>query len=146
MEQRKFVKATEREFDNFLYEFQEKEEIKKEEKKIRVEIKEEKRLKCLEQQKRKRKTRNQEEKEVEKELAELLIIPLNCPNEICENHLHPKDKWFSKSGTFTQKWSNKAIQKFRCKLCGNTFSSSTFTDHYRQQKPYLNSKICGLVT
>lgn len=136
-------KATKREFDIFLYEFQEKEELEKEEKIIRMEIKEEKRIKCLEQQsnEKKRKTRDQEEKEENKELAELLKIPLKCPNEMCTYHSYPKDKWFIRSGNFIQKWSDKIIQKFRCKACGTIFSESTFTDQYGQQKPYIHPKI-----
>jgi len=66
---------------------------------------------------------------------------LTCPNKDCCNHDHAEGSWFIRKGTFLQKWSGKAIQRFQCKTCRTKFSISTFMDIYRQHKPYLNRQV-----
>ena len=135
-------KATSEELNSFLSEYKNVKKQKKKNKEQRIDLKERKRIDCLKRQKKKRK----KEEDCEKDLSRLLLdTPLKCPNVMCQCHSQPQnDKWFLLKGTFVRKWSDKLIQRFQCKMCGSLFSSGTFTDEYRQQKPYLNSKISKL--
>jgi transposase-like protein len=73
----------------------------------------------------------------------------HCPNRKCPNHEKKKDaprRWYRKRGQFEVGWSGKLVQRYQCKTCKKTFSTHTFKDDYKQQKPYINEIIQVMLT
>lgn len=58
--------------------------------------------------------------------------PLFCPNPACAYHARTAAReaaWFTRFGTFTTA-ARGHIQRFRCRACGKTCSTQTFSTHY----------------
>ena len=53
-----------------------------------------------------------------------------CPNPRCRLHLeHPGPRWFRTKGTYRTR-AFGLVRRFRCRSCGKTFSSQTFSVDY----------------
>lgn len=64
-----------------------------------------------------------------------------CPNPECKCHAAPEGKWYVKTGYFKTRWNHQPVPRYKCKMCGKTFSSHTFRDTYRQHRPDLNELV-----
>jgi len=62
--------------------------------------------------------------------------PPFCPNLSCDFHTpgEDQDRWFIKRGTHPNRQLGP-VQRFRCKACGKTFSTRTFSVHFATQVP-----------
>lgn len=62
--------------------------------------------------------------------------PPFCPNLGCDRHepVEDQDRWFNKRGTHPNRQVGP-VQRFRCKACGKTFSTRTFSVHFATQVP-----------
>src|SRR4051812_25156754 len=67
-----------------------------------------------------------------------------CPNPTCEHYLGAATRFYCKKGYYITKWNAQPVPRYRCTYCGKYFSSHTFRNYYRQQKPYLNEQIYRL--
>lgn len=61
----------------------------------------------------------------------------NCP--------HCQSQSIRKSNFYFIKHSRSKIRRYKCKACHKSFSTRTFSNTYRQQKPYLNQIIYKLL-
>ena len=59
----------------------------------------------------------------------------NCPDIKCQSHVlqGPEFEHIVRFGTFFRKSDSRHIGRFRCLVCGRTFSRSTFLPNYRQK-------------
>jgi hypothetical protein len=63
----------------------------------------------------------------------LCIFPF-CPNPLCELHLHaPNSTWFSPAGHHDTR-AFGSVPRFRCLICGHSFSTQTFSLDYYAKK------------
>lgn len=62
--------------------------------------------------------------------------PPFCPNLGCDHHepVEDPDRWFIKRGTHPNRQVGP-VQRFRCKACGKTFSTRTFSVHFATHVP-----------
>lgn len=65
----------------------------------------------------------------------------NCPNPDCAC-----PDFIIRDGSFWRQEDSKLIQRYRCKICGNRFSSATFTSTFRQKKRRINSPLLKLLS
>lgn len=66
----------------------------------------------------------------------------SCPYSACKVLLQGKEIDFVvRYGRFKRRWDKSRIQRYLCRGCRKTFSDSTFSDVYRQHKPFLNPKL-----
>ena len=61
-----------------------------------------------------------------------------CPNPNCACPI-----FTVRDGSFKRKEDSKIIQRFRCKICLQRFSSATFSACYKQKKRRINSELLG---
>ena len=61
-----------------------------------------------------------------------------CPNPNCACPI-----FVIRDGSFKRKEDSKIIQRFRCKICLQRFSSATFSACYKQKKRRINSELLG---
>ena len=61
---------------------------------------------------------------------------LRCTNQSCQS---PRS--LIRYGFFRRREDGRRIQRFRCRGCGRTTSTSTFRPAYRQHRRRLNSEI-----
>lgn len=66
------------------------------------------------------------------------ICPYCSPNKIS---IQDSDYCIIKAGSFYRKSDRKTVQRYKCGLCLNNFSSSTLSIAYGQKKRNLNAKI-----
>lgn len=66
-------------------------------------------------------------------------------NRLCPNPNCACPTLIIRDGKFKRNEDSKFIQRFRCKICGTRFSSSTFSDAYRQKKRRINSNLLSLL-
>jgi transposase-like protein len=62
----------------------------------------------------------------------LPILPEFCPNHLCRFHdrgIAATSRWYTRFGRFSTE-SRGPIQRFRCRSCGTTCSTQTFSVHY----------------
>jgi transposase-like protein len=64
----------------------------------------------------------------------------NCPNLNCAFPLV-----VIRDGTFRRREDAKIIQRYRCKSCGQRFSSATFSETYRQKRRRINMPLLKLL-
>ncbi|MBL8966938.1 MAG: IS1 family transposase, partial [Spirochaetaceae bacterium] len=64
-----------------------------------------------------------------------MYSPPFCPNSSCQNHLEPKlADWFVPVGFHRTKAFGQ-VPRFRCRSCGRTFSTQTFSiDYYAKRR------------
>lgn len=67
-------------------------------------------------------------------------MKLNCPNPKC-----PNQTFVIKDGFFFRKNDSRIIQRFRCKTCGQRFSSETYKLEYCQKKRRVNYPLLKLL-
>lgn len=62
--------------------------------------------------------------------------PPFCPNLDCDFHepVEERDRWFIKRGSHPNRLVGP-VQRFRCKACGKTFSTRTFSVHFATHLP-----------
>ncbi len=61
-----------------------------------------------------------------------ILKPEFCPNRACRYHDRSSaacDEWYTRFGSFMTKCRG-AVQRFRCRACGKTCSTQTFSVHY----------------
>ncbi|PID81784.1 hypothetical protein CSB20_01200, partial [bacterium DOLZORAL124_64_63] len=62
--------------------------------------------------------------------------PPRCPRRNCKAHKgYDNPQQWSKWGTYTKKPSGQCIQRFKCKVCGDTYSRQAFNWDYWLKKP-----------
>ncbi|WP_081623752.1 hypothetical protein [Sediminispirochaeta bajacaliforniensis] len=72
--------------------------------------------------------------------------PPFCPNPYCPNHFQAAGSWFIKTGSYHSKTAPR-IQKFKCKTCGLSFSTRTFSiDYWTHRHICYHTILCHLVT
>jgi hypothetical protein len=62
----------------------------------------------------------------------LPTLPEFCPNQLCRFHdrrVAATDRWYNRFGRFSTE-GRGLIQRFRCRNCGTTCSTQTFSVHY----------------
>jgi hypothetical protein len=66
----------------------------------------------------------------------------SCPNSKCSNHTAVEGTgWFVKIGYYKPKTTNKKTPRYKCKACGKSFSTRTFTATFNQKKPEINQML-----
>jgi transposase-like protein len=71
----------------------------------------------------------------------LEFIPPFCPNLRCERHEKPEAGFFVRHGYYSAACRPEPIPRFRCRACRRTFSTQTFRQDYRDQRPDLNEPL-----
>ncbi len=68
---------------------------------------------------------------------------ISCTNTACEKFEDGSIRrdWIVHFGFYRRHCDSKYIQRFRCKVCGKTFSNQTFNPTYRQHRPEINSLV-----
>ena len=73
--------------------------------------------------------------------------PPHCPSPSCKYHNDLHSGWkFKRLGTYRRQAHPQRIRRFRCRHCGVTFSSQTFSVTYWLKKPQLIKKLMTKVT
>ncbi len=67
--------------------------------------------------------------------------PRFCPNSKCRFHTDPRGWRFKKKGFFHRDTAPHRVQRYRCSLCGRSFSSQTFALTYWMRRPDLPRKL-----
>src|SRR5678816_3013220 len=60
-----------------------------------------------------------------------------CPSPLCRFHLAPEGWQWKRFGTYARQCEPRIIPRFRCRHCGVTFSSQTFSTTYYLKRPEL---------
>lgn len=69
-----------------------------------------------------------------------------CPNQACRSHISgPDSAHIVRFGSFFRAEESKRIPRFRCGICGKTFSTATGSPCFRQKRRKLNPKIFELL-
>ena len=63
--------------------------------------------------------------------------PPFCPRPWCRFHLSPSGWRWVRFGSFTRQCLPRCIPRFRCRHCGSTFSSQSFSTTYYLKRPEL---------
>jgi transposase-like protein len=69
------------------------------------------------------------------------FAPPHCPNPSCPFHLDPSDWSFSPAGTHSRQSLPHIVPRFRCRHCGRSFSSQTFSPTYWLKRPELLERV-----
>src|SRR5678809_1753950 len=67
--------------------------------------------------------------------------PPFCPRPRCRFHLHPQGWRWVRYGFYTRQCLPRTIPRFRCRHCGSTFSSQSFSTTYYLKRPTLLEPI-----
>jgi len=67
--------------------------------------------------------------------------PPFCPRLWCRYHLNPAGWRWVRFGTFSRQCLPRIIPRFRCRHCGSTFSSQSFSTTYYLKRPELLEPI-----
>ena len=68
--------------------------------------------------------------------------PPHCPNRNCPYHKHSHGPWpYRKHGFYRRRGVQKPVQRLKCRTCGVTFSTQTFSTTYWQKRPELTGQI-----
>jgi len=71
--------------------------------------------------------------------------PPHCPNSSCKYHKDLPDTapcWrYVRKGFYTRPSDLRRVQRFKCRTCGVSFSSQTFSTSYWQKRPELTKRI-----
>jgi len=70
-----------------------------------------------------------------------MFQPPRCPHRDCPAHAAPPRGFCTSHGSYEAKCRPRPIPRFRCKLCGRTFSRQTFRADYYDHRPSLNTKL-----
>src|SRR5689334_17863906 len=70
-------------------------------------------------------------------LQGLSFIPPHCPRSGCRYHTCAEGWRWVRHGSFIRQCSPQRIQRFRCRHCGATFSSQSFSTTYYLKRPEL---------
>jgi transposase-like protein len=63
-----------------------------------------------------------------------------CQNNQCFNHTQPSKDWYVKIGYYKPKTTNQSTPRYKCKLCGKSFS--THTNKFTANQKNLKSIRC----
>ena len=69
----------------------------------------------------------------------------SCANSDCENHTAKGTDWYVKTGYYKSKGSGQRTARFKCKVCGKTFSSNTHKPTAYQKKRAINGRLFELL-
>jgi len=68
--------------------------------------------------------------------------PKHCTHKKCPSHRQLPELWaFYELKPFWRKTDNRWVRRFRCKSCGGSFSSQTFSTTYWKKRPELDNAI-----
>ncbi len=70
-----------------------------------------------------------------------MFEPPRCPYFRCSQHLDPRPRFFRHHGQYQPLCRPHPVPRFRCKVCGRTFSRQTFRMDYRDHRPDLNPRL-----
>ena len=84
---------------------------------------------------------------MERRYPQLPPLPPHCPNPHCEHYLAPLEQsWFTPHGSYPTAVFG-TVPRFRCRSCGKTFSTQTFSlDYYAKKKVDYKRLLMHLVT
>ena len=84
---------------------------------------------------------------MERRYPQLPPLPPHCPNPHCEHYLAPLEQsWFTPHGDYPTA-AFGTVPRFRCRSCGKTFSTQTFSvDYYAKIKVDYKRLLMHLVT
>lgn len=71
----------------------------------------------------------------------LSFVPRYCPRFDCRFHTCAEGWRWVRHGFFTRHCSPQRVQRFRCRHCGATFSSQSFSTTYYLKRPELLSAL-----
>ncbi len=66
-----------------------------------------------------------------------------CTNPNCKkfNDNSGSRSWITYFGFYRRRCDSKLVQRFRCMVCGKTFSNQTFNPNFGQHKPRINNMV-----
>lgn len=68
--------------------------------------------------------------------------PPHCPNRNCLHHRHFLTTWcYKKAGFYARLTVPLRVQRYRCRTCGVTFSTQSFSTTYWQKRPDLTAAV-----
>ncbi|MEZ4387100.1 MAG: hypothetical protein R3D98_05905 [Candidatus Krumholzibacteriia bacterium] len=74
-------------------------------------------------------------------------VPPHCPNRNCNFHNPLQEGWrWKRDGYYKRKAFPRRIRRFKCKACGVTFSSQTFSTTYWLKRPDILLQLPTKVT
>jgi transposase-like protein len=68
-----------------------------------------------------------------------------CQNNQCFNHTQPSKDWYVKIGYYKPKTTNQSTPRYKCKLCGKSFSTHTNKFTANPKKPEINKMLFKLL-
>jgi len=77
-----------------------------------------------------------------------VFIPPRCPRPDCPAHNiehHTDRTFYIRNGYYHPKCRAHRVPRFKCRVCGRSFSRQTFRQDYRDHKPYLNARLLELL-
>jgi transposase-like protein len=74
----------------------------------------------------------------------VMAAALTCPTSLCSQR--PRSGALIRHGTFRRKEDGRRIQRYFCRYCGRSPSSSTWSPAYRQKKRRINEELRRLLT
>jgi len=79
-----------------------------------------------------------------------VFIPPRCPAPSCAAHADPQAAesdadFYTRHGSYQPKCRAQRVPRFKCKLCGKTFSRQTFRMDYCDNKPFHNALLFKLL-
>src|ERR1017187_1485958 len=69
-----------------------------------------------------------------------------CPNEKCSVTSLDDSKFYIKKGYYKTKHNHQPVPRYKCKHCGQNFSSHTNRETVGQHKPHLNERVFELIS
>src|SRR5215813_7670975 len=69
------------------------------------------------------------------------FTPPRCPYSSCDAHAGKAPFLWRRRGQFRRALDGRVVQRFRCLICGRSFSTQTFRLDYRLRKPGLSRPV-----
>ena len=74
-----------------------------------------------------------------------MYAPPRCAYRNCPNHRSPSPGFYTRHGHYRSRCKPHPIPRFKCRVCGRTFSRQSFRMDCGDRKPHLNSKVVLLL-
>ncbi len=72
---------------------------------------------------------------------QLQLIPPYCPNPRCQFHFGTDSRFYVKNGWVKTEKAPFRNQRFKCKSCGEQFSTNTFGPDFRKRIGFLSERV-----
>lgn len=73
------------------------------------------------------------------------FTPPRCPQRDCSQHIAPAPKFYALHGSYHPQCRRAPVPRFRCRVCGRTFSRQTFRHDYCDRRPECNAPLFELL-